>query len=97
MISKDGEPLPGILRDFKKFTAREIFQSINTVYESRREWMKRLFFESGEELRRITNYKIHYNPVVEEIVDEPEHYLYSSARDYATNRKGLLEIDFIRT
>ena len=39
---------------------------------------------------------IHNNPVAEEVVSEPEHYLYSSARDYCTtNLKGLLEIDFI--
>jgi putative transposase len=38
---------------------------------------------------------IHYNPVVAGIVDEPEHYLLSSARDYAGYRKGLLEICFI--
>ncbi len=120
VISKSRDPLPDILRDFKKFTSREIFQLVDTVYESRREWMTKVFFESGADLRRITNYKvwrdgnhpilltkpyftrqkidyIHYNPVVEEIVAEPEHYLYSSARDYATNAKGYLEIDFIRT
>ena len=34
---------------------------------------------------------IHHNPVRAEIVDEPEHYLYSSARDYA-GAKGLLDI-----
>jgi putative transposase len=38
---------------------------------------------------------IHYNPVEAGIVDEPEHYLLSSARDYAGYRKGLLEIYFI--
>ena len=32
---------------------------------------------------------IHMNPVVEGIVDQPEYYLYSSARDYA-GRTGLL-------
>ncbi|MFN8298922.1 MAG: transposase [Chitinophagales bacterium] len=37
---------------------------------------------------------IHQNPVVAEIVSEPEHYLYSSARDYSGG-KGLLEISFI--
>ena len=36
---------------------------------------------------------IHENPVKEEIVENPEDYLYSSARDYA-GRKGLLEIAF---
>ncbi|MEO1256589.1 MAG: transposase, partial [Bacteroidota bacterium] len=34
---------------------------------------------------------IHNNPVESEIVDEPENYLFSSARDYC-GAKGLLEI-----
>jgi len=39
---------------------------------------------------------IHNNPVAEEFVDEADHWLYSSARDYYGTRKGLLEIDFVR-
>jgi putative transposase len=120
VISKSGEPLPEILRDFKKFTARELFQYVNSPHESRRDWMTKLFFEAGENLRRISNFKvwqdgnhpilltkpkftrqkidyIHNNPVVEEIVTEAEHYLYSSAGDYGLRRKGYVEIDFIRT
>jgi len=38
---------------------------------------------------------IHMNPVDAGIVEEPEHYLYSSARDYMINRKGLVEISYI--
>ena len=39
---------------------------------------------------------IHNNPVEAGIVDRPEHYLYSSARDYAeTRRCGLLELVFL--
>ncbi|MFT6883696.1 MAG: putative transposase [Marinoscillum sp.] len=37
---------------------------------------------------------IHLNPVVERMVDEPEHYVYSSARDYAGS-KGMIDITFI--
>ncbi|HOX82912.1 MAG TPA: hypothetical protein PLJ60_11930 [Chryseolinea sp.] len=37
---------------------------------------------------------VHDNPVKEGIVDKPEDYLYSSARDY-TGVKGLLEIEFM--
>jgi putative transposase len=37
---------------------------------------------------------IHENPVKEGIVEKPEDYLYSSARDYA-GIKGLLEITFM--
>lgn len=34
---------------------------------------------------------LHQNPVESEIVDEPENYLYSSARDYA-GKAGLLKV-----
>ena len=37
---------------------------------------------------------IHANPVVARLVDEPEEYVYSSARDYA-GRKGALTIEMI--
>lgn len=45
--------------------------------------------------KRIMDQKIDYihdNPVVEEIVEQPEDYLYSSARDYR-GKKGLLDIE----
>ena len=38
---------------------------------------------------------LHNNPVEAEIVDEPWEYLHSSARDYCTSKKGLLEIVFL--
>jgi hypothetical protein len=39
---------------------------------------------------------IHNNPVEAAIVEKPEHYLYSSARDYFYQKKcGLLEVVFI--
>ncbi|WP_183575462.1 REP-associated tyrosine transposase [Mucilaginibacter sp. X5P1] len=37
---------------------------------------------------------LHNNPVAEGIVEEPEHYIYSSARDY-TGIKGLLNVVFL--
>lgn len=36
---------------------------------------------------------IHQNPVRAGIVYEPEHYVYSSAIDYCTNKSGLLPIE----
>ena len=45
--------------------------------------------------RKFTNQKvdyIHSNPVAAGIVDEAEHYLFSSARGYFCNRKGLVNI-----
>ena len=39
---------------------------------------------------------IHNNPVASGIVEKPEYYLYSSARDYFYQRKcGLLDVGFI--
>jgi REP element-mobilizing transposase RayT len=37
---------------------------------------------------------IHNNPVKAGIVEEPEHYLYSSARDY-NERKGIVEVELL--
>jgi len=37
---------------------------------------------------------IHNNPVLSGLVDEPQHYRYSSARDYA-GEKGLLDLVLI--
>jgi REP element-mobilizing transposase RayT len=59
------------------------------------------FWQDGYEPKEIhTNHflqqkidYIHENPVKAEMVDEPQHYLYSSARDYA-GMKGLLDIVF---
>lgn len=47
---------------------------------------------------RFTTQKIEYihnNPVVAGIVDRPEHYLYSSARNYLNRSDVLLKVDVI--
>ena len=57
------------------------------------------FWQEGNEAKEIhTNHfldqkleYIHRNPVVAEIVEEPEYYLYSSARNYA-GMAGLLDV-----
>jgi hypothetical protein len=38
---------------------------------------------------------LHYNPVEARFVEKPEDYLYSSAIDYYTNRKGKIAIERI--
>jgi hypothetical protein len=37
---------------------------------------------------------IHNNPVEAGFVEEPEHYIYSSARDYS-GYKGMLELNYL--
>ena len=106
-------PLWDILRDFKKFTARTILDTIMKEKESRRDWLMYMFkyyakqntnnreFQFWQqdnypvELLNINqvwtkiNY-IHNNPVKAGIVDSPEEYIYSSARNYLRNNKGCL-------
>ena len=52
IISSVGEPLGGIMRDFKKFTSQEAIKLIDTVHESRREWMLELFSDVADGLAR---------------------------------------------
>src|SRR5258705_2407969 len=112
--------LSDILRDFKKFTSKQIIAAIeNNKQESRKEWMLRIFREQGEKNSRNTKYQfwrqdnqpkelyssgftvqkinyIHNNPVEAGIVEKPEHYLYSSARNYHyMDEVGLLPLVLI--
>ena len=118
IISSEQNPLPDIMRDFKKHTSKELINCINRINESRKGWILDLFSEVADHLKRVTNYKvwqdgthpeilsspkfirqkldyIHDNPVADEIVDEPEEYRYSSARDYYSKKKGYLNVDLI--
>ncbi len=95
-----------IIRDFKKFTSKQMIKNINEENESRREWLLELFARAREHLKRNYEYKvwqdgyhaeiletnkfiyqkldyIHMNPVIDKIVDRPEEYLFSSARNYS--------------
>lgn len=115
IISAQYHDLSNILRDFKKYTSRNIIQAIHEhPGESRREWMLSLFAAAGRKNSRNTFFQfwqqdnhpmelfstrfidqkteyVHFNPVAAGIVENPEHYMYSSARDFA-GEKGLLEI-----
>lgn len=118
IVSSDGALLPGIMRDFKKFTSRKIIDYIKNNIESRRSWMLELFGEVADALQRIQHYKvwqdgnhpillysqnvieqklryIHNNPVVAGVVDNPEDYVYSSARVYHSNKPGLIDVECI--
>ncbi len=120
ILSAKNNDLSDVLRDFKKYTSKQICKAIeDSKQESRREWMLRIFREEGEKNSRNKNYQfwrqdnqpqelygaaficqkinyIHQNPVEAGIVEKPEHYLYSSAKDYVLRTKcGLLEVAFI--
>ena len=120
IASARNENLSDILRDFKKFTSKQIIAAIeNSGIESRREWMLKMFLERGTANSRNKKYQfwrqdnqpqelyspkfffqklnyIHNNPLVAGLVEKPEHYLYSSARDYFKTKKcGLLDVSFL--
>ncbi|MBC7948795.1 MAG: transposase [Chitinophagaceae bacterium] len=118
--SAKNKNLSDILRDFKKFTSKEIVKAIEVnPKESRGDWMLRIFREEGQRNSRNVSYQfwrqenhpielyssafifqkmnyIHNNPVEAGIVERPEHYLYTSAKDYYFSRKcGLLDLVFL--
>lgn len=57
----NGFVLSDIIRDFKKFTAKKIIQTILNEPESRREWMLDFFKKSCENLKRNQEYKVWQN------------------------------------
>jgi REP element-mobilizing transposase RayT len=46
--AKPGYKLWETIRDFKKFTSKEVKKLLNEPFESRREWMKMLFARAGK-------------------------------------------------
>ncbi len=69
--SKDGK-LSDLLRDFKKFTAREILEKIHSTPESRRKWMLERFALATETHSRNKNFQIwQYGNHAEEIFSLP--------------------------
>lgn len=55
--AKEGYNISEIIRDFKKFTAKEIIKSISGVGESRKDWLLWYFENEGKKDKRITKYK----------------------------------------
>lgn len=57
IIQSKGGKLSDLVRDFKKFTAKNILEAIQTEPESRREWMLDLFKKATESQEiRITSF-----------------------------------------
>ena len=89
---------------------------MDTISESRKEWLLDKFSFEAKRTRRAENYKVwkddnhaidlshidlmekvnyfHNNPVRAGLVDFPEHYVYSSARDYI-GEKGLVKVTVV--
>jgi len=120
IVSAKQNNLSDILRDFKKFTSKQVIKAIeDNKQESRKDWMLQIFRKEGAKNSRNITYQfwrqdnqpqelyspafifqkmnyIHNNPVESGIVECPEHYIYSSAKDYFETKKcGLLDLVFL--
>lgn len=116
-ISVGRKKLSDIMRDFKRYTSKQITNIIQEEPESRRDWMLNYFSFNKLKSKPKSEFKvwqdgyhpiviysqhileqkldyIHYNPVRANIVEAAEHYLYSSARNYA-DLHGLLKVEVL--
>ena len=50
--------LSDILRDFKKFTSKQIVDTIKMIPESRQDWLLNLFWYAGKNNKKIKYYKV---------------------------------------
>lgn len=56
--ASNGNILSDVIRDFKKFTSKEIIQTILNEPESRRDWMLESFKKACKHLKRNQQYKV---------------------------------------
>lgn len=60
MVCKVNEPgrLSDVIRDFKKFTSKEIIKLMDEIGESRKEWLLKRFSFEAQRIGRAKNYKV---------------------------------------
>jgi REP element-mobilizing transposase RayT len=56
--AKEGYLLSNTMRDFKKFTSKQIIETIINFPQSRREWLFGFFNKACEHLKRKQTYKV---------------------------------------
>ena len=77
----------------QEFAASAASLKRNSKYKVWKDGNHPVLLDSNKMMEQRLDY-LHNNPVQAGIVDEPEHYVFSSARDYA-GMKGLLEVEFV--
>ena len=84
LIVSSNNDVSAIIRDFKRFTSRELLKVIVDQNESRKEWMLKLFKEEAEKVKRVHQYKLWrdgFHPVVldtNEKIDERLKYIHEN-------------------
>ncbi len=85
VVKSQKNDISGTMRDFKKYTAREIIKNIKEEPESRREWFLRAFEGAGKDLKRITKYKFWKDgnhPIeldTNELIEQKIEYIHQNA------------------
>ncbi len=119
IIRSETNKLQHIMRDMKKFTSKELVETVESnSQESRKKWLMKIFKKAGKENSNNTLYQVwqqhnhpielsnnrmikqrlnylHRNPVKAGLVDRPQDWRYSSAKNYAGSG-GLLDLELIR-
>jgi REP element-mobilizing transposase RayT len=120
IVSADeSNSLPDIVRDFKGYTSKKLFQKISSFEgESRKKWMLNHFVQQSKLNTRNKNFQIwhhdnhpvelitsymiyqrieyiHNNPVVAGYVDDPNHWKWSSCREYELLKKGDILLHYL--
>ncbi len=111
IVSHKYENLSGWVRDFKKYTAKEIFKMMEEVNESRRDWFKVIFSYHGKYNKRnqVRQFWTHENHAVElynnDLIDTRVEYIHQNpvragwvqyAEDYLySSARNLAELDVV--
>jgi len=87
----EGELIPDLVREFKKWTSRRCSPA---DYSGQSLWQDGYddVGVPGSEAARTKIEYIHNNPVRKGMLERPEQYLWSSAREYWEIGKGIVEI-----
>ena len=84
IVSSEIGILNDIIRDFKKFTSKELIKAIKKNPESRREWLLNKFEFAADRINRGVNYKLWkdgFHPVelnTNEMLDERLDYIHTN-------------------
>lgn len=82
--AKEGYQLSAIIRDFKKFTSKQIIKSVQEEPESRKEWLLSIMLESGKQNSKKQTYQLWRNdnhPIElyhNEVINQKTEYIHNN-------------------
>lgn len=82
--AKDSFKLSGIVRDFKKFSSKKLYDNLINSNDPRRKWMQQLFLESGQKNKDnsfIQVWQQHNHPIElysNKVIDQKMDYIHNN-------------------